>query len=593
MYENSNVECMTTNFKTNVTVFLETLQGALTLPFIAAQIWSLNDRGFHQVFGPDIKDLDSKQIVRQAFLQLDSTYQSAVSVHPFMTENNMCATLLLHWEIPLTDAQHRTNQLQIDPFISDLVKLLKTKRWSRLSGSAQQADQLGKVISLALEIESSTDISHKYKEIHQALSKLMNVENFFIASISEDKEMINFDYYVDQVSSHNEVIKLRDGLLYGSLTACVITSKRLLRGSSNDLLMSMGYEGVDEAEKFYGFGSHAYDWLGVPMLVGNQAIGAIVVQSYYPEILFKDSDPGLLLLLAETLATSLYTRQVREQLEQKLIQKTHKLADANIKLESFIEQLQCSQKKLVEAEKQAALGRLVTGIAHELNTPLGVCVTAVSNISTTSAKVLDTYNNGKLTQSCFTSYFENVNVASNLISSNLQRADKLVQQFKELSQQQDPTQNKIYNMAEVLEEIRANSQHKYAKHNTYSIKFDCHPSFEVQVNKLALLQMFEQLIDNSLEHAFSDVTSGIISINCHEKDGWLNIQYYDNGSGINEDTGQKVFDPFFTTARHKGHAGIGLNSVFNIVTVKLNGNITLDITKGRGAIFNINLPVLV
>jgi two-component system NtrC family sensor kinase len=582
---------MTVNFEDALEQQLNELQQRLTLPFVTAQLWSLDDLGFHQVLGPDIEGKQIKEMVRKACLQLNSTYQNTISVHPFTTENNMCATLLLHWDKPLTDSQHRINQQLIRPFESELKRLLTTRRWSRLSGSAQEADQLGKVISLALEIESSTDLNKTYQEIHLALSKLMYAENFFVARLSEDKEVISFDYYVDLYDTSNEFFKLKDGLLYGSLTSFVIASKRLLRGSSNELLLKMGYEFIDKAEELYGFGSLSHDWLGVPMLVGNHVIGAIVVQSYDSDILFKDSDPALILLLAETLATSLHSRQLREQLEKEIIQKTSKLADTNVKLESFIEQLQTSKEKLVEAEKQAALGRLVTGMAHELNTPLGVCMTAVTNISITSKQTSDLFTEGKLTQNNFAHYFADVDMASHLIQSSLQRADKLVRQFKKLSPQKDPQQYETFSIAEVLEEMRITSQHKYPEQNKYRIVIDCHPSIEVMANKPAMRHLLEQLIDNSVEHAFNECPLGVISISCFEENGCLNLQYQDNGSGISKEITKNIFDPFFTTARDRGHAGIGLHLVFNIVTVQLNGCINLSNTSESGAIFSITIPL--
>jgi hypothetical protein len=166
---------MTENFESAVGQLLVELQQFFTLPFVTAQLWSLDDLGFHQIHGPDIQGQQVKEMVRKACLELNSACHNTISVHPFTTDNNMCATLLLNWELPLTDIQHCANQVQVKPFIFELKKLLTTQRWSRLSGLAQQADQLGKVISLALEMESSTDVSNKYQEIHLALSKLMYV----------------------------------------------------------------------------------------------------------------------------------------------------------------------------------------------------------------------------------------------------------------------------------------------------------------------------------------------------------------------------------------------------------------------------------
>jgi signal transduction histidine kinase len=577
---------MTKNFDHGVIQLLNELQDELVSPFISAQLWSLDDLGFHQVFGPLMKEMQVKEIARQACLNIKSIYQDTLSVHPFPTDNNMCATILFLWDEPLSDSQNRANQTKIQLFIPRLRNLLKAQRFEKLSGSAQQADWLGKVISLALQIESCTDIKNKYLEIHQALSKLMNAKNFFVATLDKESEYISFDYYVDQCADAPDPIKVRDGILYGSLTALVIVSKRLLRAPSDDLLLKMGYE--DKEDKF-AFGFPAYDWLGVPICVGNQAIGAIVVQSYEENILFRDSDPGIIMLLAETLATSLHRRQVREELEGEIVRKTSQLADTNIKLESFIEQLQFSQTKLVEAEKQAALGRLIAGMAHELNTPLGICVTAITHISDVSKETHETYNSGQLTKVKFASFFDNITVASSLIQSNLRRADDLVEQFKQLGHHENPQKNAVVYIGAVLNDIRSYSQIKYPEHEIY-IELDCHEDMVIRASTSTIQQLFEQLINNSIEHGFTDGGTAKISISCHQKDGCLHIQYRDNGSGMSDDVANKAFDPFFTTARNKGHAGLGLHGIFNIVTQQLKGNITLESSIDIGTLFSINIP---
>jgi signal transduction histidine kinase len=232
----------------------------------------------------------------------------------------------------------------------------------------------------------------------------------------------------------------------------------------------------------------------------------------------------------------------------------------------------------------------VAGVAHELNTPLGNCLTTMSSITDSSAKTLRSFKHGELTKSCFEQYFSETKQASELIQSNLNRASKLVQEFKTLSKQDVSSEYLEFNMADVLQEVYVRHSHKYFSHGDYQIDYKCIGTIQMQGEKSILLTIFEQLLENSVIHGFAERKSGTITITCQWQNDNVQILYRDDGSGMSENVIQKAFDPFFTASRCKGHSGIGLHFVFNAVNINLNGSITIESEVGSGTSINILLP---
>lgn len=261
------------------------------------------------------------------------------------------------------------------------------------------------------------------------------------------------------------------------------------------------------------------------------------------------------------------------------------------KIKRAEEKLRKAEVQLREAEKMAALGELVAGVAHEINTPVGIGVTAASHLDVKTKEILQTFETGKLKKSDLQSYFGTAENASQSILSNLKRAADLVKSFKQVAVDQANQEDRIFNVKEYLDEVILSLKPQLKKTN-HVIEIKCDDVLEVKSSPGAFAQIITNFIMNSLKHGFEKVENGIIKLEFYLNFNQLVFIYSDNGKGIPKSHIKKVFDPFFTTKRAKGGTGLGLNIVYNIVTQKLNGTISCSSPNKDGVVFEIRIPLI-
>ncbi|BEP27976.1 cache domain-containing protein [Helicovermis profundi] len=262
----------------------------------------------------------------------------------------------------------------------------------------------------------------------------------------------------------------------------------------------------------------------------------------------------------------------------------------NKELENAINELKQMQNQLIESEKMAALGNLVAGIAHEMNTPLGVAVTTFSHLDKESKLLEKSYKNNKLKKSDMTNYFSIFSEASEILMYNINRAVMLIQSFKRIAVDQNTEEKMSFNIYEYLNTILLSLKHEYKRRK---IEFIINCDEELTINSVpgAFSHIFTNFIMNSIVHGFKDRQGGIINIDIKEEKNILKIEYSDNGSGIEKENLKKVFEPFFTTNRGNGGSGLGLNIVYSIVTQQLKGTIVVESKKSIGTKFIVRVPI--
>lgn len=285
--------------------------------------------------------------------------------------------------------------------------------------------------------------------------------------------------------------------------------------------------------------------------------------------------------------TQLKVTQLKlEALNQNL---EHTVASRTLDLKQSMEQLQKTQEQLVESEKLAALGGLVAGIAHEVNTPLGISVTATSVVQEIASELNQAFADQTLTSDQFASLMQRLSEASMMLEQNLNRAAKLIRDFKRTAVDQVSESRSQFNVQQVLDSLIA-SLHPETRKVPVTPLLTGDES--IQINSLpgVLTQVASNLIMNSVHHAFTDQPNPQISIDITTQESLLVFQYKDNGSGIAPELHHKIFEPFYTTKRGRGGSGLGLNLVFNLVKQKLQGELEFDSEIGKGVHFTIRIP---
>ncbi|MGL1935176.1 MAG: ATP-binding protein [Fibrobacterales bacterium] len=282
----------------------------------------------------------------------------------------------------------------------------------------------------------------------------------------------------------------------------------------------------------------------------------------------------------------------RKFAENELVAKKEKLEASELKLKDSLEKLQSAQKMLIQSEKMASLGELVAGVAHEINTPVGMALTGVSHVHAETEKIRDEYQSDSMTEERFISYLENSSVLNESVVINLKKAAELVQSFKQVAVDQSNELPRVFGLKQLVKEVIISLQSELKK-TTLNIEIKIADTLNISSVPGAFSQILTNLIINSLNHGFEGQADGTINIAADLSDGELQITYQDDGKGMDEVTQEKVFDPFYTTKRNAGGTGLGMNIVFNLVSAKLNGTIRCESELGSGVLFHITVPVSV
>lgn len=283
-------------------------------------------------------------------------------------------------------------------------------------------------------------------------------------------------------------------------------------------------------------------------------------------------------------------RNTAEQKSIELDNTSRVLIKTNRNLVDSIENLNNTRDQLVQNEKMAALGELVAGVAHEINTPIGIGVTAASLLQDSVIKFTKKFESGEITKIEFSEFLTDSNEGSRIMLNNLERAAKLISSFKQVAVDQTSEDRRKFNLKETIEETLL-SLHPKIKQTKIEIELNCNNDINLDSFPGSYSQIISNLITNSLIHAYQEDDKGTISIHITKSESTIHLAYCDDGKGVIKENRKKLFDPFFTTRRGEGGSGLGLHLIFNIITQKLKGDIKLRDTDNTGLCFDIYLPI--
>lgn len=281
-------------------------------------------------------------------------------------------------------------------------------------------------------------------------------------------------------------------------------------------------------------------------------------------------------------------RRLQEQVEVR----TAELNQARLNAEGALADLQRAQGQLVAAEKMAALGQLVAGVAHEINTPVGIAVTAASHLQDLAVRQAGQLEQGQLSRKDLKEWQRSSAEAARLIVQSLERASTLVKSFKQVAVDQSSEQRREFELGTFLEEVR-NALTPGFRRSLHRLVIECPPDLMLDSFPGALFQILANLVNNAILHGFGDALERpgemcIVVKTAHPQR--VQITFSDNGAGMRPEVLARACDPFFTTRRGSGGSGLGLHLVHNLTTQLLGGHITLDSTPGRGTTVLLDLP---
>jgi two-component system NtrC family sensor kinase len=280
--------------------------------------------------------------------------------------------------------------------------------------------------------------------------------------------------------------------------------------------------------------------------------------------------------------------ETNNKLEQRVEERTENLQDAIDALHNTLENLRNTQSQLIESEKLSSLGAMVAGVAHEINTPIGLCITTHSFIKDMFKDMRQRFENGSISKNNFTEFMTNMEESVDILSKNLERAAKLVKSFKHVSEDQAGEAARKFNLEEYLQEILS-TLHPKLKMTQHLVNIRCASDIDLYGYPGALSQVITNLVMNTLLHGFEDIDKGTITIEVERHNDQIEILYADDGQGLTEEARVKIFEPFFTTKRGYGGTGLGMHLVYNLVNQTLQGSIQLQ-QASKGCAFIITVP---
>ncbi|MBF0444048.1 MAG: PAS domain-containing sensor histidine kinase [Magnetococcales bacterium] len=348
-------------------------------------------------------------------------------------------------------------------------------------------------------------------------------------------------------------------------------------------------ENIDERHEITFAGIQPHGHYAVPILLGQKLLGVLTL--YLNEGHKQNSEEtNLLLSIGNSIANMIERKKSEENLKNINQELEKRVNQRTLELQDYVKNLKLAQEQLIQSERMAALGGLVAGVAHEIKTPVGTSYTSSSYLQTQTDNFKEKFTKGGLTVSDLKAYLEEVDISTKLTITNLERAGKLLKNFKEIAVDQTSQEKRRFNLKEYIEEIvfTLSPRLKSSKH---VVQVDCPDNISLDSYPGALSQILTNLIINSLIYGFEGIESGRIVISGSVDSKNVSIFYSDNGVGMKKTIVKQIYEPFFTTKRNFGGSGLGMNIVFNLVTQRLNGTISCESAPQKGTSFNIQFPI--
>ncbi len=311
----------------------------------------------------------------------------------------------------------------------------------------------------------------------------------------------------------------------------------------------------------------------------------------------KDGDPQLLSEVG--ILADAYSRSVREQrrlvkvsdrLQNQMTQLNQELVRRRAEAEEALEQLRQAQETLVQTEKLASLGALVGGVAHEINTPVGIALSCASHLDDSTKAIRALFEADDIGVDDFERYMDTAADTAKLIVANCERAADLIRSFKQVAVDRTSSERRTFRLADTIAET-VTSLRPNLRQAGHQVAINCPTDLVLDGYPGVISQVLTNFVMNSLTHGYETGRRGHLRVQVEAgADDLVRLRYSDDGQGISEEHRNRIFDPFFTTRRGSGGSGLGLHIVFNLVTGPLGGTVVLENQDAPGASFLLEFP---
>ena len=335
---------------------------------------------------------------------------------------------------------------------------------------------------------------------------------------------------------------------------------------SDQLLIDMGIKG----------------YIGTPLIDSNGNVMGLTVALYQHPIQNPEFTETVFQIFNGRISAEIERSEHEKKLEKTVLKRTEHL-------EKALRDLKNTQVHLVQQEKLASLGGVVAGVAHEINTPLGIAKTGTSFHQDLLHKIKKQFDDKTLTASSMNEYILKAIEASQAVSHNLERAIDLVKNFKHAAVDRIDDSIHEHNLYELVSRIAQSMKAEFDRHGI-DFKIDIDPAIHIVTYGSDLSQVLSNLLTNACIHGFDGIDDPKVLVTAVQKEDSIIVDVSDNGVGVKEDIQENVFDPFVTTKRMEGSTGLGMNIVFNQITGKLNGTIELITPAEGGTLWHIEIP---
>jgi len=502
-------------------------------------------------------EIQNKEI-EQRSAKLQETFEELEKKNKEIEKSNK-AVLLQQVEIEmrnqqLGEANEELKQQQEEIIAgSEQVKQLADE----LSGQADELkrsyDTVTILSRIGQTITASLDINYIFDNFYTYTTQLMKADSFRVLEFEEETGELVYKINVENGSKKPLIrLQMREG--NNPAVLCAKEGRSIIINKREDLALY----NLDNYAMRQGHKAMLY----YPLFENGKSKGAVGVYS-------KEADAYDIRDLDALTTLSTY------------VMIALKNAETYTKLDS-------AQDQLVESEKMAALGNLVAGVAHEINTPVGICVTAASRVDSKTQEFIKILESGLMQRKHMTDFLEVATEGSKILLTNSRRAADLVQSFKRVAVEQSIEQKQTFNLKTYIEETIL-SLRPELKNKPYIVHLEL-DEIDIDSYAGAFSQILTNFIMNSLIHAFKGRETGNMRIKTMMRNRNLVLTYSDDGNGMTPEVLEKIYEPFFTTNRAGGGSGLGMNIVYNLVAQKLGGKLSVESAVGKGVTFTIEVP---